>query len=214
MASEKSYTFARCLWAQQHPSAVEGATTCPACQTQILDLTACDDEDFEALFRHSDERICVKCTPSRFRVGQTLLRYAGYLAVGVLPFTSSCQTMELPASPEASSAAVPCVEDEFFVGVIVEKIPELIGGLAQLQQQLVYPPDALDAGIEGRVIVQYLVDEQGEPQDVEVVRGLCPSCDREAMRLIAQARFIPGSLRCQVVPVRMSLPITFRLPRP
>ncbi|ARA93177.1 hypothetical protein AWN76_008400 [Rhodothermaceae bacterium RA] len=100
-------------------------------------------------------------------------------------------------------------EPEVFVRV--EEMPELIGGLQVLERQLRYPEIARKAGIEGRVIVQFVVDETGRVVDPVVVRGIGAGCDEEAVRLVKQARFKPGKDKGQVVPVKMSLPITFRL---
>jgi TonB family protein len=95
--------------------------------------------------------------------------------------------------------------------VIVEQMPELIGGLASIQQTLRYPELAKRAGIEGRVFVQFIVDEQGNVVDPEVVRGVGSGLDAAALDAVRGARFKPGVQRGQAVRVRMSLPITFRL---
>lgn len=102
-------------------------------------------------------------------------------------------------------------EEEPEVFVVVEDMPELIGGLAALQQQINYPEMAKKAGVEGRVIVQFVVDEEGRVLDPQVVRGLGAGLDEEAVRAVQQAEFTPGQQRGQPVRVRMSLPITFRL---
>ncbi len=102
-------------------------------------------------------------------------------------------------------------EEEPEVFVVVEEMPELIGGLAALQQQINYPEMAKKAGVEGRVIVQFVVDEEGRVLDPQVVRGLGAGLDEEAVRAVQQAEFTPGQQRGQAVRVRMSLPITFRL---
>jgi periplasmic protein TonB len=101
--------------------------------------------------------------------------------------------------------------DEPEIFVIVEEMPELIGGLASIQSQIRYPEIARRAGIEGRVFVQFVVDEQGNVVDPVVTRGLGAGLDEEAIRAVSQARFRPGMQRGQPVRVRMSLPITFRL---
>lgn len=100
-------------------------------------------------------------------------------------------------------------EPEIFV--IVEEMPELVGGLASIQSQIRYPEVARRAGVEGRVFVQFVVDEEGRVVDPVVTRGLGAGLDEEAIRAVSQARFSPGKQRGQPVRVRMSLPITFRL---
>jgi protein TonB len=102
-------------------------------------------------------------------------------------------------------------EEEPEIFVVVENMPELIGGLAAIQQNIRYPEMAKKAGVEGRVIVQFVVDEEGNVLDPQVVRGLGAGLDEEALRAVQQAKFTPGKQRGQPVRVRMSLPITFRL---
>lgn len=95
---------------------------------------------------------------------------------------------------------------------VVERMPELIGGLQGLQARISYPEAARRAGIEGRVFVQFVVNEQGRPTDVRVVRGIGGGCDEVATRALRESRFTPGLQRGRPVKVRMSLPVTFRLP--
>lgn len=102
-------------------------------------------------------------------------------------------------------------EEEPEIFVIVEQMPELIGGLAAIQKQIRYPEIAKKAGVEGRVIVQFIVDEQGGVLDPLVVRGIGAGCDEEAVRAVQQAKFEPGKQRGKSVKVKMSLPITFKL---
>ena len=66
-------------------------------------------------------------------------------------------------------------------------------------------------GIEGRVTVQFIVNEKGEPTNPRVIRGIGGGCDEEALRLVKQARFKPGMQRGVPVRVQYSLPIVFRL---
>ncbi|MEX0934959.1 MAG: energy transducer TonB [Candidatus Paceibacterota bacterium] len=100
-------------------------------------------------------------------------------------------------------------EPEIFV--IVEQMPELQGGLTSIQSKIKYPEIARKAGVEGRVIVQFIVNEQGQVENPEVVRGIGAGCDEEAIRAVQTAQFTPGMQRGQPVKVRMSLPIIFRL---
>lgn len=95
--------------------------------------------------------------------------------------------------------------------VIVEQMPELIGGLTGLQEKLIYPEIARRAGIQGRVILQFVVDTDGQVVEPVVVRGIGAGCDEEALRVVRTARFKPGIQRGEPVRVRMSLPVTFDL---
>ena len=117
--------------------------------------------------------------------------------------------VDLPPPPPPPPREEPEPEPEIFV--IVEQMPELIGGLGELQKKINYPEIAKKAGVEGRVIVQFVVNEQGAVTDPIVVRGIGAGCDEEAIRAVQQARFTPGKQRGKPVRVKMSLPITFKL---
>jgi len=73
-----------------------------------------------------------------------------------------------PPPPQQEEDEEP--EEDFFI--IVEQMPELIGGLAALQREVRYPERALRANIEGRVIVQFIVNEKGEVENPKVIRGI------------------------------------------
>ena len=113
---------------------------------------------------------------------------------------------EPPAPPDEEEDGY---EEEIFVAV--EHAPEMIGGRAALQEAIRYPAFARKAGIEGRVVVQFTVDETGAVQDPRVLRGAHRLLNQEALRAVQQMRFVPGRQRGQAVPVQMSLPVTFRL---
>ena len=100
-------------------------------------------------------------------------------------------------------------EEDFFV--VVEEMPELIGGLAALQKNIRYPEKARKAGIEGRVIVQFVVNKEGKVENPRVIRGIGGGCDEEALRATNSARFKPGKQRGEPVRVQYSLPVIFKL---
>ncbi len=113
--------------------------------------------------------------------------------------------MDLPPPPPPADEE----EDEIFI--VVENMPELPGGLKKLQSRIKYPDVAVRAGIEGRVTVQFVVNEKGNVENPKVIRGIGGGCDEEALRVIRTAKFKPGSQRGRPVRVQMSLPIIFRL---
>ncbi len=102
-------------------------------------------------------------------------------------------------------------EEEQEIFMVVENQPELIGGMKALQGAVDYPDFARKAGIEGRVIVQFVVDEQGNVQNPKVTRGVHKLLNEEAIKAVKEQKFKPGKQRGQAVKVRMSLPVTFRL---
>jgi protein TonB len=99
-------------------------------------------------------------------------------------------------------------QDDFFV--VVEQMPQLIGGLASLQKKVRYPEMARRAAIEGRVTIQFIVNEQGKVENPRVIRGIGGGCDEEALKAVMTARFKPGMQRGRPVRVQYSLPIVFR----
>ena len=98
------------------------------------------------------------------------------------------------------------------VFVVVEKMPRLIGGLASIQSRIQYPALARKAGIEGKVYVEFVVDEKGNVVDPKVIRGIGGGCDQAALNAVKQAKFTPGMQHGKPVKVRYSVPIVFKLP--
>ena len=115
------------------------------------------------------------------------------------------EKLEMPPPPDDKEEE----EEDFFV--VVEQMPKLKGGLAKLQGCVEYPEMARKAGIEGRVIVQFIVNEQGNVEDPRVVRGIGGGADKEALRCVKQAEFEPGRQRGNPVRVQYSLPVVFKL---
>lgn len=115
------------------------------------------------------------------------------------------QALDLPPPPPEEEEE----EEDFFIAV--EQMPELIGGLVGLQKKITYPDRARKAGIEGRVIVQFIVTENGTVEDPRVIRSIGGGCDEEAVRAVSQARFEPGRQRGKAVRVQYSLPVIFKL---
>lgn len=99
-------------------------------------------------------------------------------------------------------------EREFFV--VVEEMPEMVGGMAALSKDLVYPMAARRAGIEGMVVVQVLVDATGTPSRPEVTKAVHTILDEAAVEAVLKQRFKPGRQRGKAVPVMMAIPVRFR----
>lgn len=102
-------------------------------------------------------------------------------------------------------------ENDEEVFVVVEQMPELIGGQAGLQSRVQYPTMARRAGIEGRVTVQFIVNENGDVENAQVVRGIGGGANEEALRVVNETKFKPGMQRGRPVRVQYSLSINFRL---
>ena len=113
------------------------------------------------------------------------------------------EPMDIPVPPKPIQQQDE-VEEEIFV--VVENPPVLIGGIASVQSHISYPPLALKAGIEGRVIVQFVIDKTGKVLDPMVIRGIGGGCDEEAVRAVLKANFQPGLQRGRPVAVRHTSP--------
>lgn len=110
------------------------------------------------------------------------------------------------------------VEDpeESRIHVVVERMPEFPGGEAAMNQfinrTIRYPVIAQENGIQGRVVVQFVVNTDGKIVDVEVVRGVEESLDKEAIRVVkAMPPWNPGRQGGKNVRVKYTLPIRFRI---
>ena len=104
--------------------------------------------------------------------------------------------------------------DEIFV--VVEEVPEFPGGIRALYQYINsnvrYPVVAQENGIQGRVYVKFVVDENGNVDGAEVLRPVDASLDKEALRVInSLPRFKPGKQRGKPVKVYYNAQITFKL---
>ena len=102
-------------------------------------------------------------------------------------------------------------EGDDVIFVPFEQRPKIIGGLASIYEKIKYPEKARLAGIEGTVIVQFIVNKNGEVTNSEVVRGIGGGCDEEALRVVKQITFEPARQRERYVRVKMSIPIKFQL---
>lgn len=99
---------------------------------------------------------------------------------------------------------------------VVEQMPEFPGGTAELMQflskNMKYPDEATKAGQEGRVIVSFVVEEDGRVTNAKVVKSVAPLLDAEALRVIGlMPRWEPGRQNGEAVRVKYTIPVTFRL---
>lgn len=98
----------------------------------------------------------------------------------------------------------------------VEQMPQFPGGDKELMvfvaKNLRYPVVAAENRIEGRVVVKFVVSKTGDVTDIHILRGLDPSCDKEAVRVIKMMpRWIPGKQNGRNVPVYFTLPVVYKL---
>ena len=127
---------------------------------------------------------------------------------------ASKRQMEAYVPPPPPKPKVEEVTEEIFV--VVEDQPEFPGGntamMKFLSDNIKYPVIAQENGIQGRVITNFVVEKDGSITDVQVVRGVDPSLDKEAIRVIqSMPKWKPGKQRGSAVRVRFTLPVVFRL---
>ena len=118
------------------------------------------------------------------------------------------------AAPPPPPAPKPEVSNKVFD--VVEEMPHFPGGPAALQAFLSsntkYPVVAQENGVQGRVIVSFVVERDGSITDVRVVRSVDPSLDREASRVVrSMPRWSPGKQNGSTVRVKYTVPVVFRL---
>lgn len=107
-------------------------------------------------------------------------------------------------------------EEEAKVFDVVEVMPQFPGGpqalFEYLSKNIKYPVVAEENGVQGRVIVTFVVEKDGSITDVQVVKSVDPSLDKEAMRVVkSMPNWIPGKQNGSAVRVKYTVPVTFRL---
>ena len=165
--------------------------TCPKCEAEVRYL----------------ERELEK----RQRLGKAAV-VAG-LSVGLLG-ASQVALAQTPDSLRMDTIEKAEEKEEIFG--IVETMPMFRGGEQKLMEfignNVVYPKEAIEAGIEGRVFVEFYIEKDGTVCDAKVLRGIGYGCDEEALRVIGlMPKWSPGKQRGKAVRVRYTLPINFKL---
>lgn len=117
---------------------------------------------------------------------------------------------EVIAQPEPPKAE----ENKIFE--VVEQMPAFPGGdaalMKYLQENTNYPTIAAENGVQGRVVIGFVVEKDGSITDVTVIKSQDPSLDREATRVVkSMPRWIPGKQNGSAVRVKYQVPVTFRL---
>ena len=128
-----------------------------------------------------------------------------------IPEKSTLKDQNIIMQPEQSEKKA-----ERTVFTVVEKMPQFPGGDAELMKfigkSIKYPVLAQENGVQGRVICAFIVNSEGKVESPEVVRGVDPELDTEALRVIASMpEWAPGKQRGIPVDVKYTVPITFRL---
>lgn len=120
-----------------------------------------------------------------------------------------------PVSPEAKEApADSTAKEEVFM--VAEQMPEFPGGMKELlkflQDNLKYPGNAMKNNVQGRVIVQFVVEKDGTLTEFKVARSVDPDLDAEALRVLqTMPKWKPGMQRGKIVRVKFTVPVSFKL---
>lgn len=163
------------------------------------------------LFRH---------TPGRYRFFLTVRRYSKEYTL-MTEFQLQNNMVELfkrhPYS-QLNDTLLPPEEEAVYPPIynVIDQMPEFPGGIDKLLQfindNMKYPSKAQMEGIQGRVIVQFIVDEDGYIMEPNIVRNVEPSLDNEALRLIKMLpQWKPGTLKGKAVKVKYTVPVAFKL---
>ena len=99
---------------------------------------------------------------------------------------------------------------------VVEEMPIYLGGhealMKYIQQNVKYPKEAQEKGVQGRVLVQFVVEKDGSITDAKILKSVDPQLDAEALRVVnAMPNWTPGKQKGEPVRTRFTLPVTFRL---
>ena len=166
--------------------------TCPKCEEEVRFL----------------ERELEKCQ----RLGKAAMvagLSVGLMAASQTAFAQQPDTLRMDTLTEQES------EVEIY-GLIQETQPCFRGGKTELikfiQSNLVYPQEAISAGVEGKVFVEFYIEKDGSVTNGKVLKGIGYGCDEEALRVVGlMPKWRPCKVRGESVRVRQTLPITFVL---
>ena len=102
---------------------------------------------------------------------------------------------------------------------VVEEMPKYPGGIKELMKfmgaNVKYPAEAIDKNIQGKVIVQFVIEKDGSASSFKVKRSIDPLLDAEAVRVLKlMPKWTPGKQKGEVVRVRFTIPVNFSIPEP
>lgn len=110
--------------------------------------------------------------------------------------------------PKPVEKKIEPIDETYYVGVDV--MPEPFGGIEAMQRNVNYPAAARNEGIVGKVFVKAFIDENGEVDRAEIVKGLGYGCDEEALWVVKNTRFRAGKKNGKNVRVQLTIPVTFK----
>lgn len=200
-------------------------------QADAASLGACGREDYLHLLYRQVTGIGYGHITNNFQsinikkrivmMNKTKSRFGAWKAVVALPVAAVLLMVGCkPATQNAEEAIevenVVVDDEQPEVYNVVEVDPEFPGGIEALYKYLAenitYPQQAKDSGIQGRVIVTFVVEKDGSITGAEVLRGIGGGCDEEALRVVnAMPKWTPGKQLGEPVRVQFNLPVVFKL---
>lgn len=134
------------------------------------------------------------------------------LLAGVVTFTACSDTTPSVVEPSNDDTVVAdaAAKDDAPM-TVVDEMPEIIGGINAIAQSIVYPEEAKEERIEGKVLVTFVVEKDGSVSNASVLKGVDARLDAEALRAVESIAFEPGMHQGEPARVEMTLPISFKL---
>ncbi|MBQ0157303.1 MAG: energy transducer TonB [Bacteroidales bacterium] len=171
--------------------------TCPACESEV---------------RYIEDQLNIR------KMAGKAVKIIGLASVVSLAASAAAsnETSFCNSGIKADTLLIKVNIEEAVTGKMTQSYLEFPGGeeamMVFIKDNIVYPEVAREAGIQGRVIVQFIVGTDGTISDIEVVRGVHPLLDEEAMRVVGKMpKWKPGKLMDKTVRTKYSLPVFFKL---
>ena len=133
-----------------------------------------------------------------------------------IPFNFKLDNEPTPPARQSDVSSANMKPDENGVFQIVEEMPQYPGGEAAMMEyvakNVVYPKEAQEKGISGRVFVGFVIEKDGSIGEVKLLRGIGGGCDEEAIRVVqGMPKWKPGKMKGEAVRVSYQMPIIFKL---
>lgn len=97
------------------------------------------------------------------------------------------------------------------VFIELDKPPEIVGGISALIKNVIYPKEAIDNKIEGKVIILCTITKDGIAKDPKIIQGLEYGCNEAAIQAVLKTKYIPGEYKNRIVETQLTIPISFKL---
>ena len=166
----------------------------------------------DSAYQRGDYEAAIRSYQQALRVQPDNYEETRALAERLEEARSSLEELQVArAKQEQEEQRQETMVDEEGVYTVVDQSPRVQGGLQELHKNVRYPEAAARRGIEGRVYVQAVVEPDGSVREATVARGIGGGCDREALRVVENAEFVPAKVNGDPVPARTTVWIQFAL---